>query len=169
MSLKGNVLIGQSGGPTSVINSSLHSIITEAKKYGFISDIYGAIHGIEGVLNKQLIDLRLETDETIEGLTRTPGAALGGCRHKVQESDLETIFKVFDSLNIKYFFYIGGNDSMDTADRLNKAAGELYSIRNAGKHFMPVVTTIHQNIQGFDTRCSDKDTLPESDIQKVYD
>jgi 6-phosphofructokinase len=91
MSLKGNVLIGQSGGPTSVINSSLHSIITEAKKYGFISDIYGAIHGIEGVLNKQLIDLRLETDETIEGLTRTPGAALGGCRHKVQESDLETI------------------------------------------------------------------------------
>jgi 6-phosphofructokinase len=133
MSLKGNVLIGQSGGPTSVINSSLHSIITEAKKYGFISDIYGAIHGIEGVLNKQLIDLRLETDETIEGLTRTPGAALGGCRHKVQESDLETIFKVFDSLNIKYFFYIGGNDSMDTADRLNKAAGELgYDMRVIG-------------------------------------
>lgn len=133
MSLKGNVLIGQSGGPTSVINSSLYSIITEAKKYGFISDIYGAIHGIEGVLNKQLIDLRLETDETIEGLTRTPGAALGGCRHKVQESDLETIFKVFDSLNIKYFFYIGGNDSMDTADRLNKAAGELgYEMRVIG-------------------------------------
>ena len=133
MSLKGNALIGQSGGPTSVINSSLHSIITEAKKHGFISEIYGAIHGIEGVLNKKLIDLRCETDETIEGLTRTPGAALGGCRHKVQESDLETVFKVFDSLNIKYFFYIGGNDSMDTADRLNKAAGELgYEMRVIG-------------------------------------
>jgi 6-phosphofructokinase 1 len=124
MSLEGNVLIGQSGGPTSVINGSLYSIITEAKKYGFIGDIYGAIHGIEGVLNKQLIDLRCESDEIIKGLTRTPGAALGGCRHKVQDSDLETIFKVFDSVNIKYFFYIGGNDSMDTADRLNKAAVE---------------------------------------------
>ena len=133
MSLKGNVLIGQSGGPTSVINSSLYSIITEAKKYECIGDIYGAIHGIEGVLNKQLIDLRLESDETIRGLTRTPGAALGGCRHKVQESELETIFTIFDSVNIRYFFYIGGNDSMDTADKLGKAAKEKgYELRVIG-------------------------------------
>lgn len=133
MSLKGNVLIGQSGGPTSVINSSLYSIITEAKKYECIGDIHGAIHGIEGVLNKQLIDLGLESDETLKGLIRTPGAALGGCRHRVQDSELETIFKIFDSVNIRYFFYIGGNDSMDTADKLNKAAKEKgYELRVIG-------------------------------------
>lgn len=133
MSLKGNVLVAQSGGPTSVINSSLYGVITEAKKHGFINEIYGAIHGIEGVLRKQLINLRCEADGVIEGLRRTPGAALGGCRYKVQDSDLEMVFEVFDSANIKYFFYIGGNDSMDTANRLDKAAREQgYELRVIG-------------------------------------
>lgn len=133
MSLKGNVLVAQSGGPTSVINSSLYGVITEAKKHGFINEIYGSIHGIEGVLRKQVVNLRYEADEVIEGLRRTPGAALGGCRYKVQDSDLEMVFEVFDSANIKYFFYIGGNDSMDTANRLDKAAREQgYELRVIG-------------------------------------
>ena len=133
MSLKGNVLIGHSGEPTCVINSNLYGIIDEAKKYDFIEDIYGTIHGIEGVLNKKIINLRSETDETLRGLTRTPGAALGGCRYKVQQSDMDAIFEVFDALDIRYFFYIGGNDSMDTADKLNTAALRLgYDLRVIG-------------------------------------
>ena len=133
MSLEGNVLISQSKGPTSVINSSLYGIITEAKKHGFIREIYGAVHGIEGVLRKQIIDLRRETDEVIDGLKRTPGAALGGCRYKLQDTDMGTVFRVFDSADIRYFFYIGGNDSMDTAARLNKAAKEQgYELRVIG-------------------------------------
>lgn len=133
MTLKGNVLVAQSGGPTSVINSSLYGVITEAKKHGCIENVYGAIHGIEGVLKREIIDLTQQEDQIIEGLTRTPGAALGGCRYKVKEEDFEDIFNTFKAYNIKYFFYIGGNDSMDTADRVSKYAEKIgYELRVFG-------------------------------------
>lgn len=131
MTIKGNILIGQSGGPTAVINSSLYGIIDEAKKIGYIDKIYGAIYGIEGVLNNNLIDLNKEDDNVIEGLKWTPGAALGGCRYKLsskiveQHNEIKKIFDVFEKYNIRYFFYIGGNDSMDTADKINNIAKKM--------------------------------------------
>lgn len=133
MTLKGNALVAQSGGPTAVINSSLYGMIDEARKYTYIDNVYGAVHGIEGVLKKHIINLNQEEDQVIEGLKRTPGAALGGCRYKIQNKDLENIFRIFDSYNIKYFFYNGGNDSMDTADRINRfACKNGYDIRVMG-------------------------------------
>ncbi|HHT74004.1 MAG TPA: 6-phosphofructokinase [Firmicutes bacterium] len=125
MTLKGNALVGQSGGPTSVINSSLYGVIAEARNHSCIENVYGAIHGIEGVLKREIIDLTRQDEGTIQGLTRTPGAALGGCRYRVQDEDLERIFQVFQEYNIKYFFYIGGNDSMDTAHRISEYAKEI--------------------------------------------
>jgi len=133
MTLKGNALVAQSGGPTAVINSSLYGMIDEARKYTYIDNVYGAVHGIEGVLKKHIINLNQEEDQVIEGLKRTPGAALGGCRYKIQNKDLENIFRIFDSYNIKYFFYNGGNDSMDTADRINRfACKNGYDLRVMG-------------------------------------
>ncbi len=125
MKLKGNALVGQSGGPTAVINSSLYGVIMEAKQHSVIENVYGAIHGIEGVLKREIIDLTRQDDSIIQGLTRTPGAALGGCRYKVSDPDLDEIFQVFDEYNIKYFFYIGGNDSMDTAHRISEYAKQI--------------------------------------------
>lgn len=131
MALKGNILIGQSGGPTAVINSSLYGIIDEAKKIDNIDNIYGAIYGIEGVLNNNLIDLNKEDNKVLEGLKWTPGAALGSCRYKLsskiieQHSEVKKIFDVFENNNIRYFFYIGGNDSMDTADKINNIAKKM--------------------------------------------
>ena len=138
MSLRGNILVGQAGGPTAVINSSLYGLVVEAKKYDFINKVYGAVYGIEGVIKKQIIDFGQEKNLAIKGLKWTPGAALGACRYKLSENfesnnDLKTIFKVFEEYNISYFFYIGGNDSMDTCLRIDKAARKLgYELRVIG-------------------------------------
>lgn len=121
---KGNLLYGQSGGPTSVINASLYGVIKEAKESENIDKIYGAIHGIEGILNEDFYNFTLD-DSQVEKLPYTPGAFLGSVRHKLKDSNVDEteylkILEVFKKYNIRYFFYNGGNDSMDTCNKISK-------------------------------------------------
>jgi 6-phosphofructokinase len=119
----GNLLVSQSGGPTAVINNSLRGVVETAKGNNQIKAIYGALDGIEGVLREELVDLSMERPETIRLLSGTPAAALGSCRYKLKkEKDLERILDVFKAHDIRYFFYIGGNDSADTSYKIAKAA-----------------------------------------------
>jgi 6-phosphofructokinase 1 len=121
--LKGNALVGQSGGPTSVINSSLVGVIDGAKSAKAISRVYGMRFGIEGVLEDHLLDLTAENTATLKKLRATPSSALGSSRHKLKDSDFEPILKIFKKRNIRYLFMIGGNDTMDTIHRLTEYAG----------------------------------------------
>ncbi|MCK4543552.1 MAG: 6-phosphofructokinase [Spirochaetales bacterium] len=127
--MKGNCLIAQSGGPTAVINSSACGIIQTALKAREIERVFAAHNGILGVLHEELFDLGREKPETIDGLKTSPAAALGSCRYKIKkEEDFQQILRIFKKYNIRYFFYIGGNDSMDTADKINRlAAKENYN------------------------------------------
>jgi len=128
--LIGNLLVAQSGGPTAVINASVAGVIQEAQKHGCIRNLYGGANGILGILNDQLIDLGQEQPATIEALKHTPAAALGTCRYKIDfkkkperaARDMERLFRVFQAHDIHYFFYAGGNDSQDTADKIHKEA-----------------------------------------------
>src|SRR5690625_343165 len=132
--LSGNILVAQSGGPTSVINASLSGVITEALNHECIEEVYGGLNGISGIINEELVDLAAESQQTIRGLRYTPGAALGSTRHKLKrEEELARILEVFEAHNIRYFFYAGGNDSQDTADRIAKLAVERdYELRVIG-------------------------------------
>ena len=130
--MKGNVIVGQSGGPTAAINATLSGVIRGAKKAiadGAVEKIYGMRNGIEGFMQERLVDL----DATFASLTdlslleATPAAALGSCRKKLPAPELgnetyEKIFSLFEKYNIRYFFYIGGNDSMDTVAKLTQYA-----------------------------------------------
>ena len=116
--IKRNALIGQSGGPTSVINSSLAGVIEKALSSSFIGEIYGMQFGIEGFMQERLYDLGKQPAEVIKGLRKTPSSALGSSRHKVQEKDLPIILRLLKKFNIRYFFLIGGNDTMDTIHRV---------------------------------------------------
>ncbi len=118
--IKGNALIGQSGGPTSVINSSLAGVIETALSSSFIQNIYGMSFGIEGFMQGQLYDLGKQPKNVIKGLRTTPSSALGSSRHKVQESDLPIILDLLKKFNIRFFFLIGGNDTMDTIHRVEE-------------------------------------------------
>lgn len=122
-----NLLVAQSGGPTSAINASLSGVIEQALKEGSIDTVYGAKHGIVGVLNEDLINLTeaFADPKEIERLYYTPASALGTCRHKLKkltedQSEYHTILNTLVKYNIGYFVYIGGNDSMDTVDKLNQ-------------------------------------------------
>lgn len=130
--IKGNAIVGQSGGPTSVINSSLAGVMSAAKKNDQIEKLYGMHFGIEGFMNEDLWDLSAQSDSVIEGLRQTPSSALGSSRHKVQDSDFPRILEVFKKFNIRYFFLIGGNDTMDTIHRVEeyckKQGYELYGV-----------------------------------------
>jgi ATP-dependent phosphofructokinase / diphosphate-dependent phosphofructokinase len=131
--LKGNALIGQSGGPTSVINSSLAGVIQAALSGDFIENVYGMNYGIEGFMKEWLFDLGRQPKQVIEGLRRTPSSALGSSRHKVQENDLPVILGVLKKYNIRYFFLIGGNDTMDTIHRVEAyCRSEKYELRGIG-------------------------------------
>ncbi len=132
--LHGNCLVAQSGGPTSVINSSLAGVITEALNHECIEEIYGGLNGVQGILQEQLVDLAAETQQNIRGLRYTPGAALGTCRYKLKtDADFDRILEVFEAHNIRYFFYAGGNDSQDTADKISKLAQKKgYALRVIG-------------------------------------
>ena len=132
--LTGNVLVAQSGGPTAVINASLAGIITEALNHDCIEEIYGGLNGIEGILNEQIIDLAEESQQTVRGLRFTPGSALGTCRYKLKsEQDYAKLIEVFKKYNVRFFFYIGGNDSQDTTNRIDKYAKENgYALRAIG-------------------------------------
>ncbi len=116
--LKGNAIIGQSGGPTSVINSSLAGVIEAAGKSSFIGEIYGMNYGIEGFMAEKLINLGKQPVSIIKGLRKTPSSTLGSSRHKVTDDDLEIILSVLKKYSIRYFFLIGGNDTMDTINRV---------------------------------------------------
>lgn len=129
MSEKSNVLVAQSGGPTAVINSSACGVIQETVRSDRIGRVFGAANGILGVLKEDIFDISAEKAETIEGLRSTPAAAIGSCRHKLKsledsKADYQRIIDVFKAHNIRYFFYAGGNDSMDTADKVNKLAAD---------------------------------------------
>ena len=124
MGLKGTMVIGQSGGPTAVINASLAGAVLEAKRRPEIEGIYGSLDGILGVIHENMIDLGRERPDVIEGLRSTPSAVLGSCRYKLSDEDYERILAVFRAHDVRYFFYIGGNDSMDTAHRLGQLAAE---------------------------------------------
>ncbi|MBZ4653716.1 MAG: phosphofructokinase [Peptococcaceae bacterium] len=131
--LKGNLMVGQSGGPTPVINASLAGVISEAKKIPEIENIYGLFHGIEGVFTKQAYNLSKESDELINKLLYTPASILGSCRYKLKDNDYPKILEFFKANNIRYFVYIGGNDSMDTCNRISKLAQiENYEMQVVG-------------------------------------
>lgn len=128
--LVGNLLVAQSGGPTAVINASVAGVVQEAGKHECIEEIYGGLNGILGILNEDIIDLNEEKARTIEGLKYTPAAALGTCRYKLDfkkkperaARDMDRLFEIFRAHNIRYFFYIGGNDSQDTAHKIHEQA-----------------------------------------------
>lgn len=132
--LVGNVLVGQSGGPTSVINASVAGVVTEALNHTCIEEIYGTLNGVLGILQEDLIDLASESQQTIRALRHTPGAALGTCRYKLKkQQDFDRVLEVFKAHNIRYFFYAGGNDSQDTADKISKLAeAQGYDLRVIG-------------------------------------
>ena len=129
-----NSLVGQSGGPTAVINGSLYGVIKEGIlfKSEKVDAIYGMVNGIEGFLNDRYLNLEEEfSTETLEYLKTTPAAYLGSCRYKLPEDINDEVyprlFKKFEALNIGYFFYIGGNDSMDTVSKLSRYAARVGS------------------------------------------
>lgn len=145
--MKGNVIVGQSGGPTAAINSSLAGVYRTAIDRG-APKVYGMLHGIEGLLNEQYIDLseHIETDLDVELLKRTPAAYLGSCRYKLPEiheniESYEKIFEILDKLNIECFIYIGGNDSMDTIKKLSD-----YAIKGYPTKFVGVPKTIDNDL-----------------------
>lgn len=123
--LKGACIIGQSGGPTSVINASAYGVIDTALKSNLITQVLGAEYGIRGVLADRLFDMGLEDSHELELLKYTPSSALGSCRYKIadpskDDTDYKRILEVFRKHNVRYFFYNGGNDSMDTCNKINQ-------------------------------------------------
>lgn len=122
MKLIGKALIAQGGGPTAVINQSMAGIIAEARKHGQITAIYGALRGVEGIINEDFIDLTQETSFNLDQVAQTPSSALLSTRVKPDAKYCKEIFKVLKAHNIRYFFYIGGNDSSDTVHIVSEEA-----------------------------------------------
>ena len=146
--MKGNIIVGQSGGPTAAINSSLAGVYRTAIDRG-AKKVYGMRHGIQGLLNEDYIDLseHIQTDLDVELLKRTPAAYLGSCRYKLPEihEDIATydkIFSILDKLEIECFIYIGGNDSMDTIKKLSDYA----ILRGHPTKFLGVPKTIDNDL-----------------------
>ena len=130
MVLVGKAVIAQGGGPTAVINQSLVGVITEAKKYAQVTGIYGAINGVEGIVKEEFIDLSQETTVNLEKIAKTPSSALLSTRVKPDVEFCKKIFEVFKAHDVRFFFYIGGNDSSDTVRILNdQAKVEGYDFR----------------------------------------
>lgn len=133
--LKGNLLVAQSGGPTPVINASLAGVISAALQFeDEIEEIYGSINGVEGILYENFVDLAAESQQVVRLLKTTPGAALGSCRYKLhKKEDFARILEVFKAHNIRYFHYIGGNDSQDSSQKIaDYCAAQGYEIRVIG-------------------------------------
>ena len=130
---KMNLIVGQSGGPTAVINSSLYGVVSEGLAHSDeIGEVYGMVNGIEGFLEDRILNFREALPgEQLEYLKHTPGAYLGSCRYKLPESLEDPVypllFEKFEKLNIGWFFYIGGNDSMDTVSKLSRYAAQINS------------------------------------------
>ena len=149
--LTGACIIGQSGGPTSVINASAQGVIQTALKTGCITRVLGAAHGIKGVLDDKLYDMGQEDAAELDLLKYTPSSALGSCRYKlanpdVDDTDYKRILEIFKKYNVRYFFYNGGNDSMDTCDKISKYMQKMgYECRVMG-----VPKTIDNDLNGTD-------------------
>ncbi|NLC74945.1 MAG: diphosphate--fructose-6-phosphate 1-phosphotransferase, partial [Clostridiales bacterium] len=146
--MKGNIVVGQSGGPTAVINSSVAGVYAEAKKLG-VKTVYGMVHGIEGFLQDKLVDLDgyLADPTGVEMLKRTPSAFLGSCRFKMpkiegHEDVYEKVFEIMEKHDIECLFYAGGNDSMDTVKMLSDYA----AAHNKPQRFMGVPKTIDNDL-----------------------
>jgi len=122
--LEGNMVIGQSGGPTVVINQSLVGAILEARRQSTIKDILGARHGIQGIMDESFIDLTTQSEAELETVAATPAAALGSVRLKPGPEECKRVFEVFRKHDVRYFFYIGGNDSAETANIISQMAKE---------------------------------------------
>ena len=129
-----NLLVAQSGGPTAAINATVAGVVSCAVLSGKVDHIYGAVNGIEGVLAEKFLDLgkKLDSAEKISLLMQTPAAALGSCRYKLgdpeeNKEDFEEILQIFRRHEIRYFIYIGGNDSMDTVSKLSRYAAQTGS------------------------------------------
>lgn len=149
--LEGACMFGQSGGPTSVINASAAGVIQEALKQDCITAVYGAAHGIKGVLDEQFYDMSQEDSYELDLMKTTPSSALGSVRYKLKsadddETDYKRLLEVFKKYNIKYFFYNGGNDSMDTCNKVSKYMQKVgYECRVMG-----VPKTIDNDLWGTD-------------------
>ena len=118
--LIGACIFGQSGGPTSVINASAYGVIRTALDVPEITNVYGAAHGIVGVLNDELYDMEKEDPAELKLLLNTPSSELGSCRYKLtEEKDFARILEIFNKYDVRYFFYNGGNDSMDTCNKIS--------------------------------------------------
>lgn len=146
--MKKNAIVGQSGGPTAVINASLYGVVYEAlNREDIFGNVYGMINGIEGFLHDQLMDMKpLDTSGELELIKTTPGSYLGSCRYKLPEDLSDTVypklFEKFEKYNIGYFFYIGGNDSMDTVSKLSRYAASI----NSDIRFMGLPKTIDNDL-----------------------
>ena len=150
--LKGNAVVAQSGGPTAVINSSACGVIEETlRQREVIGNLYGANNGILGIVQEDLFDLGAESADAIALLRATPASAIGSCRFKLGDlgkdhANYDRVLAVFAAHNIRYFFYIGGNDSMDTADKVNRLATQQgYELRVMG-----IAKTIDNDLKGTD-------------------
>lgn len=146
--MKKNAIVGQSGGPTAVINASLYGVVYEAlNREDVFGNVYGMINGIEGFLHDQLMDMKpLDASGELELIKTTPGSYLGSCRYKLPEDLNDTVypelFEKFEKYNIGYFFYIGGNDSMDTVSKLSRYAASI----NSDIRFMGLPKTIDNDL-----------------------
>ena len=146
--MKKNAIVGQSGGPTAVINASLYGVVYEAlNREDVFGNVYGMINGIEGFLHGQLMDMKpLDASGELELIKTTPGSYLGSCRYKLPEDLSDTVypklFEKFEKYNIGYFFYIGGNDSMDTVSKLSRYAASI----NSDIRFMGLPKTIDNDL-----------------------
>ena len=120
----GKAVIGQSGGPTAVINRSLVGFIKEATSQEY-EEVLGARHGLSGMLSEDFVDLSKLSDSQLYGIAKTPAAALGSVRKKPTEEDIEKLISIFEKQNIRYFFYIGGNDSAETANLVSEGAKQI--------------------------------------------
>jgi ATP-dependent phosphofructokinase / diphosphate-dependent phosphofructokinase len=151
-SLHGNAVVAQSGGPTAVINASACGVIEEALRHrDSIRGLYGANNGILGIVQEDLFDLAAETPESISLLRSTPSSAIGSCRYKLgdlgkDQEKYDRLLEIFKAHNVRYFFYIGGNDSMDTADKVNRLAVE----RGFELRVMGIAKTIDNDLVGTD-------------------
>lgn len=122
MELRGKVLVAQGGGPTAVINQSMVGAVLEARKFPQVTAVYGAVNGVEGIMNEEFVDLTRETTHNLEQVAMTPSSGLCSTRIKPDEDYCRRLFDVMKAHDIRYFFYIGGNDSSDTVRIVNDEA-----------------------------------------------
>jgi ATP-dependent phosphofructokinase / diphosphate-dependent phosphofructokinase len=144
--LTGKALVAQGGGPTAVINQSLVGVVLEARKFPEITRVYGAKHGVSGIVKENFIDLTQATTHNLEQVARTPASALGSTRDKPDADYCKKMFEIMLAHEIRYFFYIGGNDSSDTCRIVNEQAKE----RNYELRCIHVPKTIDNDLVGTD-------------------